>query len=173
MIRFSLALSVLFLTCACVEAQALIKPNLANGTLVNIQAPGSRAILALRRLEQNVISYRSLGELEESGKLAHVSLANFQKDFEMAAAEVNVLLAQIPPGRLRTEIVNALDSYRDGLFWWQQIDQPRVVHVSALSLETNRSRADTTYLSTIPYTIAIHWRQAQKYLNQAEKTLGR
>jgi hypothetical protein len=42
-----------------------------------------------------------------------------------------------------------------------------------LTSEPNSSPADTTYLSTIPYTVAIHWRQAQKYLSKAEKTLGR
>lgn len=174
MARFSLALSLLFLTCVCVEAQSLIKPNLSDRAPVNDQAPGAQAILALRKLDQDVIVYRSLGELEESGKLARVSLPKFAIDFELAVAQVEPLLTQIPPGKLRTEITNTLASYRDGLFWWRQIDQPRVVHVSSLTAnEASRMGSDAALRSTIPYTVAIHWRQARKYLTQAENSVLR
>ena len=130
-----------------------------------------RAIAALKRLETNVMVYRSLGQFEADGRLARVTLPTFENDLAKVNNELASLLAEIPAGKFRTEIINAFDSYRDGVFWWRQIDQPRVVHVSALTSEPNRSPADTTYLSTIPYTVAIHWRQAQKYLSKAEKTL--
>jgi hypothetical protein len=131
-----------------------------------------RAIAALKRLETNVIVYRSLGQFEEDGRLARVTLQTFETELAKVNSELGSLLAEIPAGKFRTEVINAFDSYRDGVFWWRQIDQPRVVHVSALTSEPNRSLANTTYLSTIPYTVAIHWRQAQKYLSQAEKNLG-
>ena len=131
-----------------------------------------RAIAALKRLETNVIVYRSLGQFEADGRLARVTLQTFENELAKVNNELGSLLAEIPAGKFRTEIINAFDSYRDGVFWWRQIDQPRVVHVSALTSEPNRSPADTTYLSTIPYTVAMHWRQAQKYLSKAEKTLG-
>jgi len=131
-----------------------------------------RALAALKRLETNVIVYRSLGQFEADGRLARVTLQTFENELAKVNNELGSLLAEIPAGKFRTEIINAFDSYRDGVFWWRQIDQARVVHVSALTPEPNRSPADTTYLSTIPYTVAMHWRQAQKYLNQAEKTLG-
>jgi len=131
-----------------------------------------RALAALKRLETNVIVYRSLGQFEADGRLARVTLQTFESELAKVNNELGSLLAEIPAGKFRTEIINAFDSYRDGVFWWRQIDQARVVHVSALTSEPNRSPADTTYLSTIPYTVAMHWRQAQKYLNQAEKTLG-
>jgi hypothetical protein len=131
-----------------------------------------RAIAALKRLETNVIVYRSLSQFEADGRLARVTLKTFENELTKVNNELGSLLAEIPAGTFRTEIINALDSYRDGVFWWRQINQPRVVHVSALSSEPNRSSADTTYLSTIPYTVAIHWRQAQKYLSKAEKNLG-
>lgn len=132
-----------------------------------------RALAALKRLETNVMVYRSLGQFEADCRLARVTLQTFETELAKVTNELDSLLAQVPAGKFRTEIINAFDSYRDGVFWWRQVDQPRVVHVSALTSEPNRSPADTTYLSTIPYTVAIHWRQAQKYLNQAEKTLGR
>jgi hypothetical protein len=131
-----------------------------------------RAFAALKRLETNVMVYRSLGQFEADGRLARVTLQIFETEFAKVNNELGSLLAEIPAGKFRTEIINAFDSYRDGVFWWRQIDQPRVVHVSALTSEPKRSPADTTYLSTIPYTVAIHWRQAQKYLSKAEKNLG-
>ena len=132
-----------------------------------------RALNALKRLETNVMVYRSLGQFEADGRLARVTLPTFEAELAKVNNELASLLAEVPAGKFRTEIINAFDSYRDGAFWWQQIDRPRVVHVSALTSEPNRSPADPTYLSTIPYTVAIHWRQAQKYLSKAEKTLGR
>jgi len=131
-----------------------------------------RAVAALKRLETNVMVYRSLGQFEADGRLARVTLQTFETDLAKVNDELGSLLQEIPAGKFRTEITNAFDSYRDGVFWWRQIDQPRIVPASALTSEPNRSLADTTYLATIPYTVAIHWRQAQKYLNQAEKKLG-
>jgi hypothetical protein len=82
------------------------------------------------------------------------------------------MLSRLSQSRLKTEISNALDSYRDGAFWWQKIDQPRVVHVSALTAtDFNRTPSDTAFLSTVPYTVAIHWRQADRYLKRAEELM--
>src|SRR5258708_16026568 len=129
----------------------------------------ARAIAALKRLDRDVLVYRSLGDFEESGKLARVSFETFRNDLAEVTAEVEPLLSRLPPSRLKTEIGNALDSYRDGAFWWQKIDQPRVVHVSALAFsEPTRTSSDTALLSSVPYTVAIHWRQAEKYLKRAE-----
>jgi hypothetical protein len=137
------------------------------------QILAARAIAALKHLDRDVLVYRSLGEFEESGKLARVSCETFRNDLGGVTAEVEPLLSRLPTSRLKTEIRNALDSYRDGAFWWQkmdhQIDQPRVVHVSVLAFsESTRTSSDTALLANIPYTVAIHWRQAEKYLKRAE-----
>jgi hypothetical protein len=167
--RVPLALSFLLIACACVAAQSPRKLNPAERLTQGGSDPAARAILVLRKLDSEVIVYRSLGEFEEGGKLASVSLRQFEGDLAMTVAEVGPLLAQIPSVKLRLEITNALDSYRDGLFWWRQVDQPQVVHVSALqATEQPRTISDTAFRSSIPYTVAIHWRQARKYLNQAE-----
>jgi hypothetical protein len=137
------------------------------------QMPAARAISALKRLDRDVLVYHSLGDFAESGKLARVSFDVFKNDLQAVTEEVRPLLSRLPPSRLKTEIRNALDSYRDGAFWWQkldhQIDQPRVVHVSALAFsESTRTSSDTALLANVPYTVAIHWRQAEKYLKRAE-----
>lgn len=158
------------LTSATAPAQSLARLN-QQPYFDNTKAE-VRAIAALKQLETNVIVYRSLDQFEADGRLARVPLQTFETDLARVNNEFGSLLAEIPASKCRTEIINAFDSYRDGAFWWRHIDQPRVVHVSALTSEPNRSPADTTYLSTIPYTVAIHWRQAQKYLSKAEKSLG-
>ena len=159
------------LTATTAPAQSLVRMNQREN--FDNAKNEVRAIAALKRLETNVMVYRSLGQFEADGRLARVTLSTFETELAEVNNELGSLLAQVPAGKFRTEIINAFTSYRDGVFWWRQVDQPRVVHVSALTSEPNRSPADTTYLSTIPYTVAIHWRQAQKYLNQAEKSLGR
>ena len=133
------------------------------------QILAARAISALKRLDKDVLVYRSLGDFEESGKLARVSCETFRNDLAEVTAQVEPLLSRLPQTRLKTEIRNALDSYHDGAFWWQKIDQPRVVHVSALAFsEPTRTSSDTALLASVPYTVAIHWRQAEKYLKRAE-----
>jgi hypothetical protein len=74
---------------------------------------------------------------------------------------------------LKLQLTNALDSFRDGAFWWRKIDQPRVIDVSALAASAQtRSPADAAFVSSVPYTVAIHWRQARAYLNQSEKLMN-
>jgi hypothetical protein len=133
----------------------------------------ARSMVALRRLEKDVLVYRSLGEFEANGKLARVSYQAFRKDLTEVSAEVEPLLARLPVGKLRSELDNALASYRDGEFWWQKIDQPRVVHVSALASRANSfAPSDTAFGDTVPYTVTIHWRQANRYLRRAQQLMN-
>ena len=133
----------------------------------------ARSIGALKRLEKDVLIYRSLGDFEASGRLARVSYQAFRNDLNQVTSEVEPMLARLPQSKLKTELTNALASYRDGEFWWQQIDQPRVVHVSALASSGNiRTPSDTAFLSTVSYTVAIHWRQANRYLRRAEQLMN-
>ena len=132
-----------------------------------------RATAALKRLEKDVLIYRSLGDFEENGKLARVTLEAFKNDLQEVSCEVEPLLSRLPPSKLKIELTNALDSYRDGEFWWRKVYQPRVVNVSALAFaETTRTSSDTAFLATVPYTVAIHWRQANKYLRRAEEMMN-
>jgi hypothetical protein len=170
MLRWSLALSSLGVLLISTAAYGQTRPNLnravsETGPYTTIKA---QAIAALTRLDDSVIVHRSRGEFEESGKLARVSLRLFEQTLREVDAEIQPLLDQMPQGELRSAIINALDSYRDGAYWWRQIDQPRVISVSALTSSNQpRTAADSVFLSTIPYTVAIHWRQAHNYLKQA------
>ena len=174
----SLALiTALFLIPTAARSQTVARVNLNQAesridevrTADKDQILTARAIAALKRLDRDVLVYRSLGDFEESGKLARVSFETFRNDLGEVTAEIEPLLSRLPQSRLKIEIRNALDSYRDGAFWWQKIDRPRVVHVSALAFsESTRTSADTALLANVPYTVAIHWRQAEKYLKRAE-----
>ena len=178
----SLALvAALFLIPTAAHGQMVARVNLsrADSRITEVSAGENeqnvtaRAIAALKGLDRDVLVYRSLGDFEESGKLARVSFDVFKDDLQAVTEEVEPLLSGLPQSRLKTEIRNALDSYRDGAFWWQKIDQPRVVHVSALAFsESTRTSADTALLANVPYTVAIHWRQAEKYLKHAEELLN-
>src|SRR5713226_7212755 len=116
-----------------------------------------RSMAALKRLEKDVLVYRSLGEFEANGKLAKVSYQAFRNDLNEVTAEVEPMLSRLPQSKLKAELGNALASYRDGEFWWQKIDQPRVVNVSALtSIRYSSAPSDTAFVNTIPYTVTIH-----------------
>lgn len=169
-----LCLALVFLSFACVIAQGQsfarrdfdnLRPN-EDATADQVIA--AQAILLLKRLDDQVIVYRSRGEFEESGKLARVSFETFQRDLNQVSGEVEDLSLRLPDGKLKTEIRNALASYRDGAFWWKKVYSPRVINVS----EFRQSEGDTTssqmfFLSSVPYTVAIHWRQANKHLQLA------
>jgi len=176
--RSSLAvLILLFVASVSAHGQSVARANPSRDSISQTetgddQMLAARAIAALKRLDRDVLVYRSLGDFEESGKLARVSFETFRNDLGEVTAEVEPLVSRLPPSRLKTEIRNALDSYRDGAFWWQKIDQPRVVHVSALAFSENtRTSSDTALLANVPYTVAIHWRQAEKYLKRAEEMM--
>jgi hypothetical protein len=180
MMRSSLALlTSLFFAPLAASAQSVARlkqvstpqPGIEN-SVTDEMAAATRSLVALKRLEKDVLVYRSLGDFEGNGKLARVSYQAFRNDLNEVTAEVEVQLARLPEGKLKAELGNALASYRDGEFWWQKIDHPRVVNVSALAgTRDSRAPSDNAWLSTVPYTVAIHWRQAGRYLRSAERLL--
>jgi hypothetical protein len=157
-----------------IAPETLVSESTTPTTISGDLVVAVRAITALKRLDRDVIVYHSLGEFEDDGRLARVSFETFASDLQAVTTEVEPMLSRLPQSRLKTEITNALDSYRDGAFWWQKIyHHPRVVHVSALtSTELTRTSSDTAFLSTVPYTVAIHWRQAGKHLKRAEEMMN-
>ena len=174
MFRLSLTLStlVLLLIAAAAHGQSLSNLNRS------VNEPASRdaqakAITALKRLDEDVIVYRSLGDFEDGRMLARVSLRTFEQDLVKVNAEVQPLLDAMPAGKLKRQLTNALDSFRDGVFWWRQIDQPRVVSVAALAAaRETQTPANAAFVSAVPYTVAINWRQAHAYLKQSEKLVN-
>jgi len=174
MLRLSLALSSLSLLLISTAANGQSLGNLnRSANEKGSRDADAKAVVLLKRLDQDVIVYRSRADFEDGRKLARVSLRTFAQELLEANAELQPLLNEMPAGKLKLQLTNALDSFRDGVFWWRQIDQPRVISVSALAAsEGTRSPADVAFVSTVPYTVAIHWRQARAYLNQSEKLLN-
>jgi hypothetical protein len=171
----SLALLILFVAAGVsAHGQSIARVNRPTSSdLRNDNLIAAKAVTALRRLESDVVVYRSLGEFEDNGRIARVSLETFRKDLQEVTCEVAPLLERLPENTLKMEIANALDSYRDGAFWWQKIDRPRVVPVSALaSMNVTHASSETALLATVPYTVVIHWRQAAKYLRRAEAMMN-
>lgn len=133
----------------------------------------ARAIAALRRLDDKVLVYRSLGDFEADGRLALVPLEVFKNDLQKVTAEVEPIISQLPQGRLKIEIGNALASYRDGEFRWRQTHHERVVNVSTMAfVEHDLTASDAFFASTIPNTVVIHWRHAATHLKRAKEIIN-
>src|SRR5258708_39140992 len=130
-------------------------------------ALAARSMFALKRLEKDVLIYRSLGDFEANGKLARVSYQAFRNELNEVTTEVEAMLSRLPQSKLKIELGNSLASYRDGEFGWKQIDQPRMANVSA-SAATASSRRSS---DTVPYTVTVHWRQANRYLRRAQQLM--
>ncbi|HEX3144642.1 MAG TPA: hypothetical protein VHQ64_11775, partial [Pyrinomonadaceae bacterium] len=115
MFRLSLALSTLGLlvVATAAQGQALAKLNRSANEPTSRDAK-AKAIAALKRLDQDVIVYRSLGDFEDGRKLAHVSVRAFERELAAVNAEVQPLLDEMPAGKLKLQLTNALDSFRDG-----------------------------------------------------------
>lgn len=127
------------------------------------------SIEALKRLEKLAPVYTSRGAFEANTRLSSVTFEVFKKEFESVLEEIEPLLSRLPQSKLKTQIVNALYSYRDGVFWWGKANEPRVTTVSALSYrDVTYTPTEAAFSATIPYTVAIHWRHASKYLKRAE-----
>ncbi|HEY5884293.1 MAG TPA: hypothetical protein VIT88_06365 [Pyrinomonadaceae bacterium] len=129
-------------------------------------------VATIKRLESDVLVYSSLGDFEADGRLGVIPFEVFQTNLKEIIAELAPILSRLPESKFKSEITNALASYRDGAFWWRNIYQTRVINVSRLNLvESDRTMAGLVFKATIPYTVAIHWRQAAKYLKRAEGLL--
>ena len=178
MYRTSLGLLILFFSCAIAHSQSIARLDLSRLNFASKsesakqQDAALRAIASLKRLHANTIVYRSLGDFEENGKLASVSFDIFKSDLDEVSAEVEAILVSMSNPQLKNQIRNALASYQDGAYWWEKVYQPRVINVSSLTGETNRSSADAFLMTNAPYTVAIHWRQASTYLQRAERQVA-
>lgn len=137
------------------------------------QMLAGRIIESLKILESKVLVYRSLGDFERSGKVARVSLADFKKDLQKLTREAESTLAWLPQNLLKSELSNSLHSFADGAYWWEQVDQPRVVRVSEMaSRGLYVSAPQAALLTTVPYTVVVHWRQGSNYLQHAKQLIG-
>lgn len=131
-----------------------------------------RAIAALEQLNANVFVYRSYGEFENDGRIAPVTLETFTDRLNRVTFEIELIVPQLSDAKLRSYLSNSLYSYRDGAFWWAKLDQRKIVTISSLRIGFITTTPTECYLtSTVPYTVVIHWRQANKYLLRAQRLI--
>jgi hypothetical protein len=171
-----LALLIFCSSCALAHAQSLAHHDRANSQIIEDatadQVVGARAILLLKRLDDDVIVYESWEDFAASANLARVPFESFQRDLIEIIPELQKLVSSLPPTPLRADLIKAFVAYRDGADWWQKISEPRVVKISELKSVRRDSTSDASFVAGIPYTVAIHWRQAHNHLQCAVKDLG-
>ncbi len=167
--RFLLpALLACFMVPAATSGQTVARTSRTSFAPLAGPNAAMEAVSALRRLRSQVIVYHSQQQFDDSGRLANVDLADFENELAEVTAELLPALDAMPAGRVKTNLMNSLFSYRDGLHWWKKVDRPRVVHVSMLAPEAELSAADRALAASAGYTVAIHWRQAARFLERAE-----
>jgi hypothetical protein len=128
----------------------------------------SDALTHLKSLDEKVNAYPSLGEFEEHGRVALVSFDQLSGDFREVSATVRQLLASLPRSPVYYQLQNALSSYSDGLFYWQQTHGRKEMVVNASNWTApaaNNPRALDA--STVDYTVVCNWRNARKCLTRA------
>ena len=129
---------------------------------------GERALTLLKSLDGKVNAYTSLGDFEEHGRVAEVSFDHLSSDFKTVAAAVRQLLASLPRSLVYYQLQNALSSYADGLFYWQQTYRRKELVVSAnnwTAPATNNPRVLDA--GVIDYTVVCNWRNARRYITNA------
>jgi hypothetical protein len=174
--RVFLALLTVCSSCALAQAQSLAhndrsKPQIIEDATAD-QVVGARAIFLLKRLDDDVIVYDSLNDVEDTGTLARVPFETFQRDLLDITPELKNLLLNLPDTSLRADLINAFTSYRAGADSWEKISNLRVVNISHVRSRVTDSTSDACFVSSLPYTVAGHWRQANKYLQDAVRDLG-
>lgn len=158
------------------HAQSLARHDRGNSRIIEDatadQVVGARAIFLLRRLDDNVVVYKSARDFEESRTLARVPFETFQTDLLKITPELQKLVSSLPDIPLRADLIKSFASFRDGTDWWEKISRPQAVNVAEVKSSACDSTSDASFVAGIPYTVAVQWRQANEYLQRAVKDLG-
>lgn len=149
---------------------AAVVAEIRNERVIDL-ALAERVVAVLKTLDAEVNSYSSLGEFEEQGTIAKVSYEKLSKDFETAARTIRPLLSSLPRNLLSYQLQNALNSYGDGLFWWQK------THHRGTAAEAVVSAGDWTEpapqrpldfdAASLNYTVICNWRKARRHMISA------
>ena len=170
-----LALIIFCSSCALAHGQSLTrndhsKPRIIENATAD-QVVAAQAIVFLKRLDDDVVVYRSLEEFEQGRTLSRVPFETFNADLQDVSAEVEGAVSRLGDTRLKIEIGKALACYREGAFWWQKIYQPRGINI--LEIRSARDEtSDSFFVAGIPYTVVTNWRQANEHLQRAVRDLG-
>ena len=130
------------------------------------------AVAALRALERDANAYPSLAAFEEECKVARVSYKQFSENVSEAFRAIDGVINALPRGRIRQQIENARNSYRDGLFWWSKTHRRTELTVAAHALaERDPVENERLDAAAVNYTVVINWRNASRYTTHAEELL--
>lgn len=137
-------------------------------------ALSARVVNVLRGFEQDAISYSSLGDFEEHARIARVSFDEFSTRFRSASDAAYSLLRSLPRNSLTYHLLGALNSYSDGLFWWQKTYRRKEAVVSANNW-TEPASANPLGLraETIEYSVVCIWRKAARHIASATTEIER
>ena len=170
------ALLIFCSSCVLAHAQSLARHDRTHSQIIEDatadQVVGARAIFLLRRLDDNVIVYKSARDFEDSQKLARVSFESFQTHLLEITPELQKLVSSLPDTPLRADLIKSFASFRDGTDWWEKISGPQAVNVAEVKSGPCDSTSDASFVAGIPYIVAVQWRQANEYLQRAVKDLG-
>lgn len=122
-------------------------------------------VSTLQSLERDVNSYASLGEFEAHNRVAKVSFDQLSNDFENVSAACLPVLASLPRNSLTYHLQNALNSYADGLFWWQKTYKRKEIVVSAQNWTEPPPRNPLGFdAAGIDYAVISNWRKAERHI---------
>lgn len=180
--RHHLSVRLILFAFALLTAQQSMHAQTANSidTSSNLRSAGKRddailaqrALASLEQLKAAVVVYSSHDTFESDGRLARVPLQTFADNLNQVTAEVESIISQLSDAQLRSELSNALYSYRDGAFWWTKLDPQKVVKIANLRAGlTTITPAERFFNCTVPHRVVMHWRQANKYLRRAQKLI--
>jgi hypothetical protein len=128
-----------------------------------------RVVAILKTLDSEVNSYSSLGEFEEHRAVAKVSYGKLSNDFETMAETAQPFLSSLPRNSLYYQLQNALNSYSDGLFWWQKTYRRKTDAVVSANNWTEPTPKQPLGFDSdsLNYTVICNWRRAHKHIASA------
>lgn len=128
----------------------------------------ARVVSILKTLDEEVNPYSSLGKFEEHNRVAKVSFAKLSKDFDEAATTAQQLLSSLPRNLIYYHLKNALNSYSDGLFWWQKTYRRKEAVVSVNNWTEPAAPKPLGFdADALNYTVICNWRKASKHITTA------
>jgi hypothetical protein len=131
-------------------------------------------VSVLQTLERDVNSYASLGEFEAHNRVAKVSFDQLSNDFKRASAACLPVLTSLPRNSLTYHLQNALNSYADGLFWWQKTYKRKEAVVSVQNWTEPPPRNPLGFdAAGIDYAVVSNWRKAGRHIAIAQVEIER
>jgi hypothetical protein len=128
----------------------------------------------LQTLERDVNSYASLGEFEAHNRVAKVSFDQLSNDFKKASDACLPVLTSLPRNSLTYHLQNALNSYADGLFWWQKTYKRKEIVVSAQNWTEPPPRNPLGFdAAGVDYAVVSNWRKAGRHIAIAQGEIER